>query len=197
MRRLWKAVPVFVGVGLLLAGFALGGRAAAKHLQIRDRYAVDFLAIRCTPAPSQGQADFLSEVQYLAGMPSRLPLLDRGLPGKLAEAFASHPWVEKVERVEVGRAGRVGVRLVFRTPTLAVSVGNRVRAVDRHGILLPPSAETCGLPLFAGPAKPPLGPAGTRWGDAAVEDAAKGRVTGLTWRKTGRPSAPGSAETSG
>src|SRR5205085_1645284 len=63
---------------------------------------------------------FLGEVQYLGGLPERLALLDDDLPGRLAEAFARHPWVEKVERVEVVPPGRVRARLTYRTPVLAV-----------------------------------------------------------------------------
>jgi hypothetical protein len=45
--------------------------------------------------------------------------------------------------------------------------------VDAHGILLPKSAPTTALPVFPGTAAPPAGPVGTRWGDAAVEAAAR------------------------
>ena len=64
------------------------------------------------------------------------------------------------------------IALTYRTPVLAVPVAGAVRAVDRHGVLLPKSARTEGLPVFKEKAAPPTGPAGTRWGDEAVERAA-------------------------
>src|SRR5262249_11840426 len=65
-------------------------------------------------------ADFLGEVQYLAEWPDRLRLLDPALPRQLADVFARHPWVERVEgvRVEPDRA-LVAVRLAYRRPVLA------------------------------------------------------------------------------
>src|SRR5262249_11509433 len=106
-------------------------------------------------------------------MPERLPLLDEDLPRRLAEAFERHPWVEKVERVEVCPPGRVQVRHVYRVPVLAVPVAGQLRAVDCHGILLPATAPPQVLPVFKEPAAPPQGPAGTPWGDPAVEAAAR------------------------
>jgi hypothetical protein len=56
---------------------------------------------------------------------------------------------------------------------LAVSLAGQLRAVDGKGILLPASAPTEGLPIFQEVAAPPKGPAGTPWGDPAVEAAAR------------------------
>jgi hypothetical protein len=144
-----------------------------------DRYSVDFLDIQCTPLPKQERAEFLSEVQYLANMPNRVRILDDQLVPRLADAFAHHPWVEKVERVQVTPQPAVQVQLTLRRAVLAVSDGNQLRAVDRNGVLLPATAITCGLPLFAGQARAAAGPAGTSWGDAAVEDAARGRLSNV------------------
>jgi hypothetical protein len=162
-----------LGVGLLVAGVFLLGKIARDHLRGLDRYTIAFAEIDCTPPAGQTRADFLDEVQYLTDLPDQLRLLDDDLPARLAEAFARHPWVEKVERVEIIPPRQVRVRLSYRTPVLAVKVAGQTRAVDVHGILLPATAVTRGLPVFPGQAPPPAGPAGTRWGDAAVEAAAR------------------------
>jgi hypothetical protein len=167
----WCA-PV-LGVGLVLAGIFALGQAARDHLRGLDRYTISFADIDCEPPPGEKREDFLGEVQYLADLPDRLRLLDEQLPARLAQAFARHPWVERVERVEVVPPRQIRVRLLYRTPVLAVSVGGQLRAVDAQGILLPATAVTRGLPRFSGKAPPPAGPAGTRWGDAAVEAAAR------------------------
>ena len=162
------AAPLLVVVALVLAG-----KLSLEEIRGRERYQLPFADIECTPPPGQSRDGFLAEVRYLTELPDQLPLLEEGLAARLASAFALHPWVEKVERVEIVPPHRVLVQLVYRTPVLAVRQGEQVRAVDRRGILLPTTAITDGLPVFQGKAKPPAGPTGTPWGDPAVEEAAR------------------------
>src|SRR5207247_10015721 len=108
-----------------------------------------------------------------AGRPDRLRLLDEDLPARLAEAFARHPWVEQVERVTVVPPRQLEVHLVYRTPALAVLLAGQRRAVDGQGVVLPATAGSEGLPLYAGPVTSPIGPAGQPWGDRALEAAAR------------------------
>ena len=75
--------------------------------------------------------------------------------------------------MEVTPPGRVCVRLHYRTPTLAVPLGNVMRVVDTHGVLLPASTPATGLPTFRGRVSRPTGPAGTPWDDPAVRAAAR------------------------
>lgn len=170
------------GLGVLVAG-ALGGLFALGHATrdgVRDleRYAVRFADIDCASPPGQARADFLSEVQYLAGLPDRLRILDGDLPRRLAAAFADHPWVEAVERVEVTPERRVRARLVFRQPALAVTWLDargavQTRAVDGGGVLLPAGAETAGLPLWNAGSQGPQRPAGRPWPRPGIEAAAR------------------------
>jgi hypothetical protein len=164
-------LPVF-GVAIVLACLIALGRRARSDLQAVDRYQAPFTAIDCAPPPGQSRLEFLAEVQYLANLPEKLSLLDDDLPGRLAQAFARHPWVEHVDEVKLG--ARVEVRLRYRIPVLAVNVEGRLRAVDAQGILLPATAKTEGLPVFQGTAPPPAGPAGTPWGDKQIMAAARG-----------------------
>jgi hypothetical protein len=119
------------------------------------------------------RVEFLDQVQYLSRLPDRLGLLDEDLRDQLTAAFAEHPWVEKVEAVILEPPLRVQVRLVIRQPVLAVPTREGLIAVDGHGVRLPRNAATTGLPVFAGEAAPPRGPAGIRWGDANVEARAR------------------------
>ena len=197
-KSLLQALGPPLIAALLLAGLIVLGRAARDALRPQGRYVVAFADIDCAPPPGQEKAAFLGEVQYLAGLPERLPVLDADLPGRLAEAFAKHPWVARVERVEVLPPGRVRARLTYRAPVLAVllqgeaqdggaplvealssrSLGAHdalvpARAVDGEGTLLPSGAPLTGLPIFYGVVPPPAGPAGSAWGDRAVEAAAR------------------------
>lgn len=170
------------GLGVLVAG-ALGGLLALGHatregVRDLDRYTVRFADTDCAAPPGMTRADFLAEIQYLAGLPDRLPILDGDLPRRLAAAFADHPWVESVERVEVTPERRVRARLRFRHPALAVSWLDgrgavQTRVVDATGVLLPQSAETAGLPLWNAGNRGPDRPAGRAWGRPAIESAAR------------------------
>jgi hypothetical protein len=182
-------------VGLVLLGLIVLGKLAHDHLRGLDRYAIRFTDIDCAPPPGASREDFLGEVQYVSSMPDRLHVLDADLPARLSDAFARHPWVEQVERVEIVPPRNVRVRLVYRTPVLAVPVpesaachcdwidlrgstgqkqrSQRGRAVDGRGILLPPKAVSADLPVLYGKVAPPAGPAGTPWGDPGVEAAAR------------------------
>jgi hypothetical protein len=164
-------VPL-LGVGVVLLGLIALGKAARDRLRQHERYTLAFGDINCPTPPGTGRDDFLCEVQYLAQLPDRLATLDERTPARLAAAFARHPWVEKVEEVRIVPPDRARVRLIFRTPALAVPQPGGTRVVDGHGILLPAGAPAEGLPLFRGSAPPPVGPAGEPWGDPAVAAAA-------------------------
>jgi len=171
--RIVRASLALLAAGLFVLGLVALGKWAQEQLRGSDKYAVQFSEIDCETPPSGNRQDFLGEVQYLAGLPDRLQLLDEKLKSWLSEAFARHPWVQKVEAVEITPPRQVRVRLIFRKPVLAVSVSGKLRAVDAEGILLPAQGPTADLPVFEGQAFPPAGPAGTPWGDVAVEKAAR------------------------
>lgn len=169
-------------IGLLIACLLGGiflvvvigvGKATRDNLRQEERFAVSFVDIECQPPPPLPRDTFLAEVQYLAGFPDRFSLLDEDLAQRLAESFARHPWVRRVERVEIARPRQVHVRLEYRAAALAVMLEGKLRAVDAEGVLLPADSATAGLPVYRGRVAPPAGPAGTRWGDAAVEQAAR------------------------
>jgi hypothetical protein len=164
-------LPLTAAIAVLLT-VELLNRWATTSMGLDSTDELPFSAIRCPAPPGSEQKDFVAEVQYLSGLPDRVNVLDRQLAEKLHAAFALHPWVESVEDVTVSTQ-RIAVRLRFRTPLLAVWWDGRLRAVDGSGILLPVTANTKGLPMYSGKAAPPAGPAGTHWGDKAVEERAR------------------------
>jgi hypothetical protein len=178
MRR-W-IVPVFLpllGAVLLLTGVILGGHALRSHLRQHERFNTAFADIDCPAPPGMERPQFLAEVRKRADLPERLPVLDEELADRLKTAFAQHPWVEEVEDAQVGRDRRIVVKLCFRAPVLAVPLADGVRTTDSHGVLLPPTAEATGLPVWRGHSALPGGKPGEAWGDPAVEAAAQ--VVGL------------------
>ena len=113
--RLGLALSPLLAVALFLGGLVIVGQLARDSLADRDRYQFPFSRIECAAPPGMSRTDFLDEVQYLAGLPDRVNVLDEGLPARLAHAFALHPRVAKVEGVQVRSAEQIQVRLVFRT----------------------------------------------------------------------------------
>src|SRR5262245_20426599 len=115
VRFLTPLVTVLLGAGVVLFGLVVLGRSARDRLVESERYTIAFSAIECLPPPpNQERSAFLNEVQYLAGLPGQVRLLDDGLVRRLAEAFLKHPWVERVERV-TRTTQHVRVWLVYRT----------------------------------------------------------------------------------
>src|SRR5262249_61699110 len=148
-------LPLFAAAGVLLA-VAILGRWAREGM--RDDYKLPFASIHCLPSPGPEQKDLLAEVQYLAGVPDQICLLDDGLVERLRDAFAKHPWVASVYGVSI-KSRRIEVRLRYRRPVLAVPLRGQLRAVDETGVLLPATASTGLLPVYTGKAPPPAGPA--------------------------------------
>jgi hypothetical protein len=173
-----KLLALVAIVGVILGSVLLIHNLALDDLRARERYTLAFTEIDCVPPYGQDRTEFLDEVRYYASAPRSVGLLDDGLADRLAGYFARHPWVEKVEAVEITPPRTIRVKLVYRNPVLAVpwkDAKNRpggMRAVDGRGVLLPKNASTAGLPVYPGYALPPAGPEGTPWGDVAVEAAA-------------------------
>jgi hypothetical protein len=166
------AAPL-VGAGGIVFGVIWLGWLAKQHLGPKNEIA--FADIEC-PAPpdtKMGREEFLGEVQYLAGLPDRLPSSD-DLVKKLFGAFVRHPWVAEVKKIELLPERRCRVELRFRTPVLAVEQQGTKRAVDGNGIRLPDNAPTEGLKVLhlPGPPEVQIPREGTVWDDGRVTAAA-------------------------
>jgi hypothetical protein len=174
IRRLFvQGTLLVLIVAAFLAAVIVLGQWGLEEIRGKERYAVPFAGIDCTAPPGLTRAEFLDEVQYLSRLPDRLGLLDDDLVRTLRTAFAKHPWVERVDGVFLRPPRQVRVSIVIRQPVLAVPTNEGLIAVDAHGVRLPKTASMVGLPVFDGDARPPLGPAGTKWGDTMVEERAR------------------------
>ena len=177
MRRWFiQIVLALLVCGLALASLVALGQYFRRHLRDDPRYYFPLAEIECPSPPGVDRVAFLSEVQYIGGLPEQVSLLDDSLAERLAAAFARHAWVERVVRAEVGPGRRIRVQLEFRRPVLAVSFSDKTtatRAVDRQGILLPREADTKPLPTLIGIFPPPIAGPGRAWGDPEVEAAAR------------------------
>jgi hypothetical protein len=175
-------IAPLLAVAFVLSGVVALGQQARDYLRGQARYRVAFHDIDCPAPDGLTHGEFLGEVQYVASWPDDVALLEDHLAARLEKAFAAHPWVEEVRRVEVMPDRHVRVELAFRTPILAVPTraqGGAVvyRAADAYGVLLPRStADASFQPRLAGDLPRPPGRAGTVWDDARVQTAVRTAV---------------------
>jgi hypothetical protein len=108
-----------LGIAVSLLAIIAAGNFTRDAVRNWDRYTFAFADIECTPPAGQARHDFLAEVQYVAGMPNRLSVLEENLAAHLADAFAQHPFVEQVEKVIVFPTRQVQVQVRFRPPASA------------------------------------------------------------------------------
>lgn len=122
-------------------------------------------------------ATVLTEVLKKAHLPDQVSLLDQDLCRNVAAAFATHPWVEKVESVRITPVPSLRVELVYRIPVAFVELPQGLYAVDRNGVVLPtadfPIERTDRLPHLRGIVTQPRGGIGGAWGDPIVAAGAQ------------------------
>src|SRR5258708_14839354 len=166
MRRwLFPILGPLAGIALLLLGLIWLDRALRDQVREEPRFLLRFDEIEVKTPKTIDRQNFLAEVKQAGGFPDKLRLLDEDLGDRLKEAFAKHPWVEEVLRIEILASPGLRVELICRTPVLAVPQQGPTLAVDGKGILLPHDALSDALPIWRGPNSLPLGAAGTLWGD--------------------------------
>lgn len=112
-------------------------------------------------------------------------IMNPDLTEQLANAFAMHPLIAEVIRVEKGYPGRVRVELIYRQPACMVECwieenGESIpalRPVDQNGIVLPTEhfrpEEAVKFPRLAGVNTDPVLSVGLRWGDIRVSEGAQ------------------------
>jgi len=146
-------------------------------LSSRPEYQVDWTSVVVTPAPRGVPVRVVEDVRTNAQLPDRISLLQPGLAKQLAQAFAAHPWIERVNRVEVKRQRRIEVDLTYRRVALVVETSRGFYPVDAASVLLPPTDfapdDVNRLPVCRNVKTLPQGAAGEKWGDAVVECAAR------------------------
>ena len=184
-----------LGLGLFLLAITQAGKLTRNQVKDWDRFTIAVTDLQCPPPPFASRDAFLAEVKDIASLPERLQVLDKELAERLADAFARHPYVERVERVRVLLPHEVDINLVYRIPVLEVMLSDRLGSapvsspsskqpaktgladdpswyVDAKGIVLPrrPLPEPLPLLLTAGQ---PKGRPGEAWGEASIEAAAR------------------------
>ncbi|OHB86010.1 MAG: hypothetical protein A2V98_13780 [Planctomycetes bacterium RBG_16_64_12] len=146
--------------------------------------------VEITPPAKWVHRDIRAEVFRDASLDGPLSLMDEDLVERIASAFSLHPWVADVRRVTKHYPARVRVELEYRRPVLMVQVPGGLLPVDAEGVLLPSSdrdfspIEAGRYPRLVGVDTVPVGPVGTRWGDARVIEGAEiAAALGGVWQQ--------------
>ncbi len=177
-------VAQIIGFVILIAGIIAAGQYGWERVAVSVRNDPRFLIsadqIHTPQQPDWIQDDVKAEVVASDDL-AQVSVLDRQAVDRVANAFATHPWVEEVERVEKHDGPRIDVTMTYRMPVAMVEVytatGRGLLPVDRHSVLLPPDDFSPKqardfLRISAG-RLPPSGTLGAPWGDPRVEGAAR------------------------
>jgi hypothetical protein len=180
------AIVVVTAIGSALYAWRQWGEPATHS----PEYFVTPERISVTQQPAWIQANVKAEVlRSLTG--AKLELLDRELVEKVAHAFAMHPWVANVVRVEKQFPAHVSVELEYRRPVLVVKMDapgeDGLLFLDEEGVLLPhadftPSKAKDFLRIMAA-GESPTSVYGTSWGSERIAGAARiAAVWGNRWQ---------------
>lgn len=174
--RLFLILPVLVL--LVAAATFYGWQKISGRALNRAEFRLDARQIVINQPPAWITADRLkADVIRDASLDRPLSILDEKLNEHLAAAFAAHPWVAEVARVEKFHPARVEVELVYRHPIAVVATGDELLPIDRHSVALPYQnfalVELERLPAIRGVNSHPGVTKGSPWGDPRVAGAAR------------------------
>jgi hypothetical protein len=169
------AIVVVAAIGGAVSAWQRWGESSLRS----GEYSVTAEQIIVPPQPTWIHANIKTEVLRSAGF-TRAQLGDRKLVEHLAQAFALHPWVAKVVRVEKRYPAQVLVELQYRRPVLAVKVDARgeqnLLVIDENAVLLPSSdfspSQARGYLRIMGEGESP-GIYGAPWGSERIAGAAR------------------------
>ncbi|MFN9235132.1 MAG: cell division protein FtsQ/DivIB, partial [Planctomyces sp.] len=152
-------------------------RNVGPALAARPEFQLTPADITLPPAPAWIPRDLANQVFKTAGLGEQLSLLDSAASEKVAAAFHTHPWIERVVTVQKRWPPRIVVEAVYREPVAMVRGVDGFYPVDRHAVLLPARDFSAGdvqkFPVIEQVTTTPAGRLGEAWGDPTVAAAAR------------------------
>lgn len=186
MRRLIRAPAMLSFVWplmLIIGGYVAWDRWGADYIN-KEFHGISHTQIQVTAPPQYVRSDVVKTVYDDTAMEG-LSLLDTQATAKIASAFATNPWVRRVNSVRKLPGGKIDVRLEYRQPVAMVRVISRHRdvrggslfAIDGDGVLLPtndftPEEASMYVHINVPGAYPTGADFGNRFGEQRVEAAA-------------------------
>ncbi|MCE9557251.1 MAG: hypothetical protein K8T91_28215 [Planctomycetes bacterium] len=195
MRLMWARGPLLFTLGVALCVLAFGTfwvwQAVGKRVLESPQYRLDPQQISINTPPEWISADDLrKESLRNASLDRSLSIMDEQLTERIALAFAAHPWVARVERVEKFHPAKVEVRLLYRKPVASVATGDDLWPVDATGVLLPREnlsrAALVKFPQIGGIEDRPAARPGNIWQDMRVRGGSRiAEALGDSWQELG------------
>jgi len=172
-RQAGLGVVVVAVIAAVAGGFAW--QRFGPDVRQRSDYVLQPENVVLSGQPDWVKGDITAEALRNASLDTPLPLDDPELARRIARAFDVHPWVRSVDRVEVTSPAAAHVEITCREPVAMVRVAGGLLPVDGEGVVLPSDDftpdEAAAYPVVDGVRSLPQGPAGSAWGDPAVEEA--------------------------
>lgn len=195
MRLVWARGPLLFTLGVAFCVLAFGTfwvwQAVGKRVLESPQYQLDPRQISINAPPEWITTDDLrNEALRNASLDRSMSIMDEQLTERIALAFAAHPWVARVDRVEKFHPAKVEVRLVYRTPVASVAVGADLWPVDSTGVHLPREnlshSALLKLPRIGGIEQRPAARSGNIWQDMRVRGAARiAEALADSWQELG------------
>jgi hypothetical protein len=176
-RRRALAAAALGVAALLMLGSGAVWRVVAPLVMGRDRYLLAADGITMSAPPEWIVGDVRRQVVETSGLAGRLSILDPNFVATIEHAFALHPWVESVVRIEKKYPPAVFVEVKYRKPVAVIEApageGVHLLPIDARGIHLPaedvPMIRRTYLPRITGIVGQP--PVGQPWEDPRVPGA--------------------------
>jgi hypothetical protein len=194
LYRLFLRPGTFVLVALSIAATAIVPSIISElpHLSFRSEYRLTRDAVVVTPGPPDWVPEaFLTQIIDGELWPVEgTSMLEETLVGQIAGAFAAHPWVAEVVRVERRFPARVMVKVKYRRPVAWIEVPGQSIPVDVTGVCLPKEdlavSDSSRYPLVRGVVSQPPSQVGVAWDDPGLLAAARlARELGPHWESFG------------
>ena len=161
----------------LVAVFWPQFRRQIPELEARPEYQIGLDRITVTPPPRWIPEDLVEDVFHRVDISTPLSLQDEDLSERIAAAFVTHPWIQKVHRVSKSFPARVHVEVTYRTPVAIVRGVDGHYPLDASGTLLPGGdfsrSDIDRYPIIDNVTSVPQAGPGESWGDPAVFGAAQ------------------------
>ncbi len=173
--------PAMLAVGGYWAWHHWGAEHVGKHFA---RLETSHIRLTERPPYIPERIDLTGEVLSTTAL-GDLSLLDRQVSTRVAQAYATHPWIQQVLAVRVHSSEDIEVQVQYRQPVAMVRhisqhpdvQGWAYYPVDPQGVVLPPSSfteEDAGQYLVIDiPEVYPRGAPGFSCGDSRVTSAAR------------------------
>lgn len=172
----WLLWTVGLIGSFVLVGW-IGWQSVRERVLFSELYQLQREHIFTSPQPEWIRSDVVGEVFRTVVRDRPVYLWEENLCQRLADAFAQHPWVLKVDRVSKSYPARVEVQVQWRRPVCMVFWQEKLLPVDSEGTVLPwgefSPVEAARYPRLMGIPTPPPTIPGARWRDTRVVEGAQ------------------------